>query len=93
MKCALQVLSGVVGLVAAALWFMSAAVPLPLTPGAAIGGTLPTNPFNVALRHSASLNEWAAAATGVSVLLSVAALAADPLVTALRRLMRSPPQQ
>lgn len=67
----IRILSGVVGLVAATLWFASAAAPLPLAPGASIGGTSPADPFNVALRHSAQLNEWAAGATGASVLLMV----------------------
>jgi hypothetical protein len=43
------------------------------TSGAAIGGTSPTDPFNVALRHSALLNQWAAGTTGLSVLIMVAA--------------------
>jgi hypothetical protein len=69
----LRILSGLIGIAAAVLWFMSAASKLPLAPGAAIGGTLPTDPFNVALRHSALLNQRAAGATGLSVLLMVAA--------------------
>ena len=56
------------GFAAAILWFMSAAGKLPLAPGAAIGGTSPTDPFNLALRHAAVLNQWAAGVTGVSVL-------------------------
>jgi hypothetical protein len=69
----LRILSGLIGIAAAVLWFMSASKQLPLVPGAAIGGTSPTDPFNVALRHSALLNQWAAGATGLSVLLMVAA--------------------
>src|ERR1700722_9780695 len=64
----LRVVSALVG-----LWFWSASVPLPLAPGAAIGGTLPTDPFNVAMRQAASLNQWAAFVTGLAVLLTVAA--------------------
>jgi len=70
---ALKVLSGLVGLVAAVLWFMSASGKLPLAPGAELGGTLPTDPFNVALRQAAQWNRWAAGATGTSVLLMVVA--------------------
>jgi len=73
MATAVKILSGAIGLIAAILWFMSAAGDLPLAPGAAIGGTLPTDPFNVALHHSARLNKWAAGATGASVLLMVIA--------------------
>lgn len=69
----LRILSGLIGIAAAVLWFMSAAGKLPLAPGAAIGGTSPTDPFNVALHHSALLNQWAAGTTGISVLLMVAA--------------------
>lgn len=73
MAIALKISSGVIGLIAAVLWFMSAFGKIPPAPGAAIGGTSPADPFNVALRHSAQLNEWAALATGVSVLLMVLA--------------------
>ena len=90
-KAVVQVLSGLVGLAAAILWFKSAAGPIPLAPGAEIGGTLPSDPFNVALRHSATLNEWAAGATGLSVLLSVASLAVDPIGAVLRRIMDNEP--
>jgi hypothetical protein len=69
----LRVVSALVGLCAAVLWFWSASVPLPLAPGAEIGGTLATDPFNVAMRQSASLNQWAALMTGLAVLLTVAA--------------------
>ena len=69
----LRVVSALVGLCAAGLWFLSASVPIPLAPGAAIGGTLPTDPFNEAIRQSASLNQWAALVTGLSVFLTVAA--------------------
>jgi hypothetical protein len=72
-RAALKILSGLMGIVAAVLWFISASGKIPLAPGAEIGGTLPTDPFNVALRHSARLNQWAAGATGVSVLLMVLA--------------------
>jgi hypothetical protein len=72
-RTALKILSGLMGIIAAVLWFMSASGEIPLAPGAEIGGTLPSDPFNVALRHSARLNQWAAGATGVSVLLMVLA--------------------
>ena len=64
----LKWLSIIVGFVAAVLWWVSASVPPP-SPGAAIGGTEPSDPFNVALRDSAHLNQWAAIATGASVFL------------------------
>ena len=73
MTIVLRILSGLVGLVAAGLWFWSAAIDIPLAPGAAFGGTLPTDPFNVAIRHAANLSQWAAGMTGVSVLLMVLA--------------------
>lgn len=65
----LKILSGLTGIAAAGLWFIASSEEIPLAPGAAIGGTLPTEPFNVALRHSAHLNQWAALVTGVSVIL------------------------
>jgi hypothetical protein len=64
----LKLLSALIGIAAAGIWFASAFSDIPLAPGAEIGGTLPTDPFNVALHHSALLNEWAAGATGASVL-------------------------
>jgi hypothetical protein len=73
MTTTIKMVSGLFGLLAALLWFLSAAGDIPLAPGAAIGGTLPTEPFNVAMHHSATLNTWAAAATGASVLLMVVA--------------------
>jgi hypothetical protein len=87
MVTALRILSGVMGLVAAVLWFMSASGKIPLAPGAAIGGTLPTDPFNVALRHSAHLNQWAAGATGASVFLMVLAEHACNVWNAAKRLI------
>lgn len=57
----------VVGFVAAAVWFWSALAPLPPAPGAVLGGTTPSEPFNVAMAHVAWLNAWAAVFTGVSV--------------------------
>jgi hypothetical protein len=69
----LRWVSALVGLCAAGLWFWSAYVPIPLAPGAAIGGTLPTDPFNEAIHQSAGLNRWAALITGLSVLFTVAA--------------------
>ena len=65
---ALKALSVVAGLVAALLWW-KASGEVPLAPGAAIGGTLPDDPFNVALRQSAALNQWAALSTAASVFL------------------------
>ena len=46
------------GFVAAGLWAWSAMAPLPLSPGATIGATLPSDPFNVALAQSARFNAW-----------------------------------
>jgi hypothetical protein len=63
--------SAVVGLLAAALWFWSAASNPPLLSGGAIGGTLPTDPFNMAMHQAAWLNRWAALATGLAVALTV----------------------
>jgi hypothetical protein len=62
-----------VGLVAAYFWFRSASVHIPLAPGAAIGGTLADNPFNVALRDAAIWNFRAALTTAISVFLLVVA--------------------
>ena len=77
------------GLAAAIVWLVSALEPLPLAPGAAIGGTLSTDPFNVALRHSAWLNMWAAGLTGVSVLFFALAEGCKELSRSARRdLMR-----
>jgi hypothetical protein len=77
------------GLAAAVVWLMSALAPLPLAPGAAIGGTLSTDPFNVALRHSAWLNMWAAGLTGVSVAFFALAEGCKELSRSARRdLMR-----
>jgi hypothetical protein len=77
MTTAVKILSGLIGLVAALFWFLSAAVDPPTAPGAAFGGTSPIDPFNVALRDAAHWNRWAAAATGVSVLLLVVAECMD----------------
>ena len=65
----LRGLSVVLGGLAAAFWLLSALVPIPLLPGAALGGTSPGEPFNVALHDAARWNFWAAAATALSVLL------------------------
>jgi len=54
----------------AVLWGWSALLPLPLAPGAAFGGTLPTDPFNAVLAQSARLNAWAAGLTAAAVLLA-----------------------
>ena len=73
MAIALKALSVLMGLVAAVLWFMSASGKIPPAPGASFGGTSLTDPFNVALRQSALLNQWAAGATGLSVFFMVSA--------------------
>jgi hypothetical protein len=91
MVTVLKILSGLMGLVAAVLWFTSASVTIPLAPGAAFGGTSPTDPFNVALRHSAHLNQWAAGATGASVLLMVVADCAPVAVKIAKRLIGKAP--
>jgi hypothetical protein len=69
----LKVLSIVAGLFAAGFWFMSASVRIPLAPGAALGGTSPMDPFNVAIRHAAILNQWAAGLTCLSITATVLA--------------------
>ena len=61
------------GFMASVLWMLSASVDIPTAPGAAIGGTSPNEPFNVAMQRAASLNKWAAFATGLSTLLLVIA--------------------
>jgi hypothetical protein len=72
-ELSVKALSIIAGVAAAILWFMSASVPIPNAPGAAIGSTLATDPFNVAMRLSAHLNQYAAVATGLSVgLLAIA---------------------
>ena len=70
---ALRLISVLAAGVAAYMWFRSAAVPFPLLSGAAIGGTSPADPFNIAVKHSGFWNERAAVVTGLSVLLSGAA--------------------
>jgi hypothetical protein len=65
----LRVASVVVGFIAALCWINSSLVPIPNLPAAAIGGTDPSDPFNVALRDAAWWNQWAAFLTGVAVLL------------------------
>jgi hypothetical protein len=53
--------------------YVCESVPIPNAPGAAIGATLATDPFNVAMRLSALWNQYAAVATGLSVgLLAIA---------------------
>jgi hypothetical protein len=88
MKIVLQVLSGLIGFYAAYLWFQSAALPLPLAPGAAFGGTSPSDPFNVALHQSALLNQQAATETAVAIILQVIATLIDPVSLALTRLLQ-----
>jgi hypothetical protein len=65
----LRTLFGPNGIAAAILWFILAWNPPSPAPGAAIGGTSPDDPFNVAMRQSAELNAEAAGLTGLSVLL------------------------
>jgi uncharacterized membrane protein len=67
----------VIGVVAAVLWMFSASVDIPLAPGAAIGGTLPSDPFNIAMREAASLNKYAALATAISTSLLMIAEAIE----------------
>ena len=77
------------GFAAAIVWLVSAVEPLPLAPGAAFGGTSPTDPFNVALHHSAWLDMVAAGLTGVSVLFFALAEGCKELSRSARRdLMR-----
>lgn len=76
-KIALQGLSGCIGLIAAWFWIASAMVEIPAAPGAAFGGTSPEDPFNIAIRYAAQLNQWAALLTGVSTALLVIASLLD----------------
>ena len=69
----LKISSVVIGFVAAVLWMRSASVDIPLSPGAAIGGTSPKEPFNVAMQNAAYWNKCAAFATGLSTALLVIA--------------------
>jgi hypothetical protein len=69
----LRGLSVAFGILAALFWLRSAFVQIPLLPGAAIGGTLPEDAFNVALHDAARWNFLAAAATAISVLLPAVA--------------------
>jgi hypothetical protein len=69
----LRVASVVISILAAFCWIKSSLVPTRLAPGGAIGGTLPSDPFNVALGNAAWWNQRAAFLTGVSVLLMAAA--------------------
>lgn len=63
----------VTSILAAVLWLQSARLHIPHAPGAAIVAASPHEPFNVALRHVAVWNKWAAIATGLSLLLLVVA--------------------
>jgi hypothetical protein len=62
-----------VGLTAAFFWMKSSLVPIPLLPGAAIGETLPEEPFNVGMRVAGWWNQWAAGLTALSVALTAIA--------------------
>ena len=66
---AFDVASAGCGLVAAYFWLVSAWGDVPPAPGAAFGGTSPTEPFNMAMQHSAAMNRYAAILTGISVLI------------------------
>jgi hypothetical protein len=81
MKLALNVAGSVVGFVAAVVWFCAAwKAPHPGEPGAAFNDVVPSpnTPFAKAWRVATRLNQWAAALTGLSVLLlSFAALAQE----------------
>lgn len=59
------------GAIAAVLWLCSALVTIPAAPGGTIGGTLLSEPFNVAMQTAGRLNAWAAAMTAVSVFFGV----------------------
>jgi hypothetical protein len=65
---ATKALSVAAGLFAAFLWWSASGAP-PLAPGAVLDGTTANDPFNAALHQSATLNQRAAKATAVSVLL------------------------
>lgn len=76
-KQPIKFFSILIGLVAAVFWTLSASVDIPLPPGAAIGGTLPSNPFNVAMQTAASLNKYATFTTAISTLLLMIAEAIE----------------
>jgi len=67
MKTTIKYSFYVVSLAAAALWWLSAAVTIPLPTWAGLG---PHGDFMDALNRSANLNALAALATGLSVFLS-----------------------
>jgi hypothetical protein len=69
----LRIAAVLVGLAAAFFWVESSLVPIPLLPGAAIGGTLPEEPYNVAVRVAGWWNQWAALLTALSVALTAIA--------------------
>ena len=60
----------IAGFAAAILWFLSATVPLPVPKFDDLG---PGGPFWGAFEKAARLNQYAAGATGLSILLSVVA--------------------
>jgi hypothetical protein len=68
-----RIAAALVGLTAAFFWMKSSLVPIPLSPGAAIGETSPADPFNVALQAAGWWNKWAAGLTALSVALTVIA--------------------
>ena len=67
MAKALRIAASSVGLIAAGIWFSSAITPIPDLPGAAMGSTAPSAPFNVLMHQAALLNAWAAGMTAVSI--------------------------
>ena len=64
----------VFSLIAAALWFLSAAKPLPEM-GTYWDRTPSSDPFYVALRASARLNRWAAFFSGLAAVCAVLSVA------------------
>ena len=70
MRSWLDIASGIVGLAAAIAWFFSARIlPAPSTGAYFDVVDSPDMPFHRAWRKAGRLNQWAAALTGLSVLL------------------------
>jgi hypothetical protein len=67
----LQVAAGITGIVAAVLWFLASRVQ-PAPPVGTGYGVVPSPdmPFYQKWRRASNFNQWAAGATGLSVLLS-----------------------
>jgi hypothetical protein len=69
----LQIASGIFGLVAALLWFLATRrQPAPSHNFGYNVKETPDSPFQKKWRAASNLNEWAAATTGISVLLNAA---------------------